>query len=120
MTNETLKYKKRNWHKLIARIYLVEKRDNCSFYDVVLYKSEKKLHFTVFNDSIIEKLKVLRPNDKVVIWFSAKSRLHNEKWYTNLWIQHYESPNEAYKKKHIEQDNINKGMIDFNNEEFES
>lgn len=120
MTDENLKYKKRNLFKLIAKVYLVEQRKDCAFFDIVLYKGDKKIHFGCFNDSINEKLKVLRPNDKVVVWFSAKSKLYNEKWYTNLWIQHYEQPNEIHKKRQRELDEIKSAMIDFNNENFDS
>lgn len=120
MTDDNLKYKKRNWNKLIAKVYLIQKRDNCGFYDIVLYKGNNKIHFTIFNELIYTQIKLLRPNDKVVVWFSAKSNLYKDKWYTNLIIQHYESPNEIYKKKYKEQESINLGKINFNEEDFES
>lgn len=86
-----ISHAKKKWSK--ANLYLFSVSE-ASFkgHDVVFYMSKRKVHFLCFNPAVLSVLENTLLKEKVKIWFSAESRLYNEKWYTNLVLKHIEVP----------------------------
>ena len=69
MQNEKLKYQKRAWCKITARVFMSQRINN-TMVELIVYKAKKKIKFTCFNALQHDILK-LNPHDKINIWFSG-------------------------------------------------
>jgi hypothetical protein len=88
MSEEILKYKKRNWLKLKANLYEIGKR-NGYYQDVIFYKGKDFIKFGCHVD-IAKELEKHKLSTKFNLWFTTTSKMYNEKWYTNNTLLHVE------------------------------
>lgn len=90
MSSVELKYQKRAWHKMSAKIYSV-KDVGYNNVEIVVYKGKRKIRFKCFTEVKHDALK-LPPHKKINLWFKVESKEYNDKWYNDLWLMHFEEP----------------------------
>ena len=90
MGSVELKYQKRAWHKMSAKIYSV-KDVGYNNVEIIVYKGKRKIRFKCFTEVKHDALK-LPPNEKINLWFKIESKEYNDKWYNDLWLMHFENP----------------------------
>ena len=83
-----LKYQKRAWHKMSAKIFSTS---DIGFgkIEVVVYKAKRQIRFVCFTDIKHDAL-LLAPHEKINLWFKTDSKLYKGKWYNDLWLMHFE------------------------------
>jgi len=83
-----LKYQKRAWHKMSAKIFSTADIGYGKI-EVVVYKGKHQIRFACYTKIKSDAL-LLAPHEKINLWFKVESKLHKGKWYNDLWLMHFE------------------------------
>lgn len=90
-TDNTLKYKKRNWCKISLYSYGAGALSKNGYYqEVIFYKKNGTMIAMSSTKEVVDEIMKHKLGTKFNLWFGIQSRSYNDKYYTTLILRHYE------------------------------
>lgn len=95
INKDNVNHAKRHWAKgsfYFLDISTIQYGYDKKYTQLLMYMSDRKICFKVFNPEVLEVLKQANPKEKLRVWYSVESKLYSGRWYTDLTLKHVEIP----------------------------